>query len=303
MGARLPPLRLLTVFETVLRTGSVQKAASDLNVTQPAVSQALKTLEDYVGTRLLDRSKRPATLTEAGRILQAGVSEGLGRIAEAFVQLRSLQNAAEQSVTVACSVGTATYWLMPRLADFYSEHQNIAVNVLTTAGAPEFQPGVDLVIRYGTGRWTDGRSVKLFDERVVPVCSPLVAKRIEAEGGLSTATLLHVRSDDNSWLTWKDYLSLNGLPENRALGRYFTNYVQATQAVLSGQGVLLGWESNAGDLVREGRLVVFGETAYYPKEAFFLVSPTAPQRGEAVRLLTEWIVGLGAGSNGVGASA
>jgi LysR family glycine cleavage system transcriptional activator len=292
LDIRLPPLRLLTVFETVLRTGSVQKAASDLNVTQPAVSQSLKALEDHVGTRLLDRSKRPSTLTEAGRILHVGISEGFGRITEAFVQIRSLQNAAEQSVTVASSIGTATYWLMPRLADFYSEHQNIAVNVLTTAGAPEFQPGVDLIIRYGTGNWKDGRSIKLFDEKVVPVCSPAVVDRIEAEGGLSTATLLHVRSDDNSWLTWKDYLSLNGLPENRVLGRYFTNYVQATQAALSGQGVLLGWESNAGDLVREGRLVAFGATAYHPKEAFFLVCPAAAERREAVELLTGWITNL-----------
>ncbi|MFM2278216.1 MAG: hypothetical protein RLZZ444_447, partial [Pseudomonadota bacterium] len=52
----LPPLRLLTVFETVLRAGNIQRAAAELNVTQPAVSQALKALEDYVGLRLLDRS-------------------------------------------------------------------------------------------------------------------------------------------------------------------------------------------------------------------------------------------------------
>jgi DNA-binding transcriptional LysR family regulator len=285
----LPPLRLLTVFETVLRAGNIQRAAAELNVTQPAVSQALKALEDYVGLKLLDRSTRPATLTEAGRILQIGVTEGLDRIAEAVEQVRNLDRAAGQSVTIACSVGTATYWLMPRLAGFYTEHPDVAVNVMTTPGSPEFQPGMDLAIRYGTGNWKDGRIVKLFDERVVPVCSPELAAEIGGETGLLRATLLHVRSSDRSWLTWKDYFDLNNLPENRTLGRYFTNYIQATQAALSGQGVMLGWESNTGDLVREGRLVTLGGTPMVPKEAFYLVVPDRRDRKPASDLLEAWI--------------
>lgn len=287
----LPPLRLLTVFEAVLRTGSVQKAANHLNVTQPAVSQALRSLEDFVGLKLLDRTSRPATLTEAGRILQAGVSEGLGRIAEAVAQIRALQNGIESSVTIACTVGTATYWLMPRLADFYNAHPDIAVNVMTTIGGPEILSGVDLLIRYGRGEWTDGEVVKLFDEKVVPVCSPKLAAQLEGEGGLQSATLLHVRSDDRSWLTWKDYLDLNGLPENRVLGRYFTNYVQATQAALSGQGVMLGWESNTGDLVREGRLVAICGAPLRPKEAFYLVIPERREAKSARHVLIDWIIG------------
>lgn len=288
----LPPLRLLTVFETVLRRASIQKAAADLNVTQPAVSQALKALEEHMGMQLLDRRTRPATLTEAGRILQLGVTEGLDRIEEAVLQIRSLQSTSDNSVTIGCSVGTATYWLMPRLAGFYSNHPDVAVNVMTTAGAPEFLPGMDLVIRYGAGDWKDGKSVKLFDEKVVPVCSPDLAKQVGDQGGLVAATLLHVMSSDKTWLTWKDYFDLNGLPENRTLGRYFTNYVQATQATLSGQGVMLGWESNTGDLVREGRLVALEGTPWRPKEAFYLVIPDMAESKAACRLLINWITQL-----------
>jgi DNA-binding transcriptional LysR family regulator len=285
----LPPLRLLTVFETVLRAGSIQRAAADLNVTQPAVSQAVRNLEDYVGTPLFDRSVRPAALTPAGRILQIGVSEGLGRIADSIEQLRSIRAVEDSSLTIACTVGTATYWLMPRLAGFYEEHPDVAVNVMTTAGAPDVLPGVDLVIRYGSGDWRDGHTVKLFDEKVVPVCSPAVAARINAEGSLAAATLLHVMSDDKSWLTWKEYFDLNKLQENRMLGRYFTNYVQATQAALSGQGVMLGWESNTGDLVREGRLVALEGNEYYPKEAFFLVVPARSEQKRSCQLFKNWI--------------
>ena len=77
----LPPLRLLVTFEAISRHGSMRDAAQRLNVTQPAVSQALKALEDHVGVALFDRSVRPARLTDAGEMLSRAVREGLGRIA------------------------------------------------------------------------------------------------------------------------------------------------------------------------------------------------------------------------------
>ncbi|MGO7540025.1 LysR substrate-binding domain-containing protein [Rhizobium ruizarguesonis] len=292
MVATLPPLRLFTVFEAVIRTGSTQRAAGDLNVTQPAVSQALKTLEDFVGVRLFDRTTRPITLTPAGEILKAGVSDGLGRITDAVERARALYLSADNSVTVACTVGTATYWLMPRLASFYADHPDIAVNVLTTAGSVEVLPGVDLVIRYGSGGWSDGHIVKLFDEKVTPVFSPVLKDRIRFLDDLRHATLLHVVNADTTWLTWKDYFGRLGLPDNRTLGRNFTNYVQATQATLSGQGVMLGWESNTGDLVREGRLAALQGAEYYPREAFYLVIPAKSERRGACQLFSKWLNAL-----------
>ncbi|MVA27912.1 LysR family transcriptional regulator [Agrobacterium vitis] len=291
----LPPLRLFAVFEAVTRTGSTQRAANDLNVTQPAVSQALKILEDFVGVRLFDRTTRPITLTPAGEILRVGVSEGLGRITDAMERARALYLSSDNSVTVACTVGTATYWLMPRLASFYADHPDIAVNVLTTAGSAEVLPGVDLVIRYGSGGWNDGHTVKLFDEKVTPVFSPLLRDSIRSLDDLNHATLLHVVNADTTWLTWKDYLDRLGLPDNKTLGRNFTNYVQATQAALSGQGVMLGWESNTGDLVREGRLAALFGAEYHPQEAFYLVIPAKSERRDVCQLFSKWLNALKTG--------
>ena len=287
---RLPPLRLFAVFEAVFRLGNVQKAAAHLNVTQPAISQALKALEDHLGVRLLDRRTRPAALTQAGRLLRAAVTDGLGRIADAIHQIEALQRVEESSVTIACTICTGTYWLMPRLAHFYDQHPNIAVNVVTTQGMPSFAAEIDLVIRYGSGEWQDGKSIKLFNEKVIPVCSPALAKRFKGVRGLDHATLLHVTTNEDEWLTWKDYFELNGLSENRRPRRNFTNYVQATQAALAGQGVMLGWESNTGDLVREGRLVTLGNRPLFPKEAFYLVVSDQPRNKPMVQLLANWLV-------------
>lgn len=292
MSPALPPLRLLTVFEAVIRCGSVQRAAAELNVTQPAVSQSLRQLEEHVGTRLLDRSTRPATRTDAGRILENAVTEGLGRIADAIDHIGRMA-ANEESVTVACSVGVATYWLMPRLARFSAEHPQATVNVMTTQqGAPRLNPAVDLAIRYGDGKWTDGMVEKLFDERVVPVCSAAYRDRMAVDGvTLDRTTLLHVNAEDPAWIGWPAYLKSLKLSESRAPSRRFTNYVQATQAALDGQGVMLGWESITGDLVRDGRLVELDTTPLVPSDAFYLVSTTAVTDRPAARLLGDWLLG------------
>lgn len=289
MRRAIPPLRLLTVFEAVVRNQTLQGAAAELNVTQPAISQALRQLEDHLGTRLIDRSRRPVVVTEAGQILRAAVTDGLNRIAEAVSHIRLLQAPDERTITVACSVGIATYWLMPRLALFHDSHPEITVNVATTPqGAPRLMPGIDIAIRYGDGRWSDGSVVKLFEERVLPVCSPALL----AQGGgtldLAEAPLLHVRADEDSWLTWPEYLQRAGLPPNRATGRSFTNYVQAMQAALAGHGVLLGWRSISDGVVAEGRLVPAGAVPVVPKEAFYLISAQGETR-DAARVMRDWL--------------
>lgn len=291
MIRNLPPLRLLTVFETVLRNGSIRAAASELNVSQPAVSQALRLLEEHVGTRLLDRTTRPPGLTEAGRLLQVATTDGLGRIADALQDIQRLSGSAEQSVTIACSVGFATYWLMPRLAGFYDRFPGVAVNVLTTSqGAPRLTGGVDMAIRFGSGSWSDGAVHPLFGERVEPVCSPALAEQLPRHGALQAATLIHVDVDDESWTRWATYLRAVGQqPNHRQAGLRFTNYVQATQAALSDRGVMLGWRSVTGDLVAEGRLVALVEPPYHPDSGFHLVLAHRPSNPAACGAVAAWL--------------
>jgi LysR family transcriptional regulator, glycine cleavage system transcriptional activator len=288
---RLPPIRLFAVFEAIIRTGSPSRAAEELNVSQPAVSQAIKALEAHIGASLLDRSTRPPTLTEAGRILQRGVTDSFAAITNVMAEIKALTNVSQQSVTIACSVGTATYWLMPRLTEFYSDHDHLSINVMTTGqGTPTFGAGVDLAIRYGLGQWTDGQVIKLTEETVVPVCSPALANRLKSQSmDMTQVPLLHVNAGDDSWLGWRGYLRLAGLAETRAPGRNFTNYVQATQAALDGQGIMLGWNSNTADLLSRGLLVALPFPVVKPKEAFYLVASPLSHSKPAAQILATWL--------------
>jgi DNA-binding transcriptional LysR family regulator len=291
MPPGLPPLRLLTAFAAVARTGSVQAAAAELNVTQPAVSQALKLLEAHCGVRLLDRDRRPARPTEAGRVLAVSISDGLGRIEETLGALRQSELESLHAVTVACSVGVATYWLMPKLAAFYEVHPDVTVNVITTqSGAPELSAGTDVAIRYGHGRWPDGIVTRLFDEVVEPLCSPGLRARFDGPVPPDAVPLLHVRSPETSWVTWTDYLRSTGQRIATGRGQTYTNYVQTTQAALEGHGVMLGWHSITGGLAATGQLVSAGLPRYVPPDAFFCV--TRPKRrGRAAEVFSDWLLG------------
>jgi DNA-binding transcriptional LysR family regulator len=252
-------------------------------------------LEDEIGTSLLNRKTRPAKLTEAGDILQSAVFEGLGRIAEAIQRIADLEHANDGTVTLACSVGVATYWLMPRLALFYEAEPGISVNVMTTSdGAPPLASGVDMAIRFGNGRWTDGDVIKLFDDHVMPVCSPdFLARHGGGPLDLTRVPLLHVDVPDETWVTWPLAMAQFGLPYEksdtaRKAGRRFTNYVQATQAAVAGQGVMLGWDSIAGLRIAEGRLVVANDSQFTPENAFYVV--VSPRRSSsAIDTLCEWL--------------
>lgn len=281
---QLPPLRLLSAFETVVRAGGVQSAAAQLNVTQPAISQALRTLEDHIGTKLLDRRMRPAALTDAGQILLHAVSDGMDRIESAIGKIKALGRSEQNVVTIACTVCTGTYWLMPRLATFYVRHPDIVVRVVPTSGSPQFTPEADLLIRYGAGDWVDGNCEPLFDERLIPVCSPKAAERL-GSGNFAQATLLHVETDEELSPGWDEYFEANGLPHDRQGNLSFGNHVQATQAALAGMGVMLGWIANTGDLVREERLVVFCNQPIVPGGAYYLLSPLQSPPKPASELL------------------
>ena len=290
MSRDLPPLRLLTAFAAVVRTGSIQGAAAELNVTQPAISQAVRKLEDHIGVALLDRGSRPARPTEAGLALAQTTTDSLGRIADLLAALRDTDAARARTVTVACSVGVATYWLMPCLSAFYHAHPDFLVNVVTTqSGAPPLADGIDVAIRYGHGRWTDGHVEHLFDEAVEPVCAPSLHARFDGPVPPARVSLLHVRSTDVSWLTWAEYLALAGLPPVRGGGQSFTNYVQATQAAVEGHGMMLGWRSITGALVATGSLVPAGLPVVTPRDAYWLA--LRPKAGsEAAERFGRWLL-------------
>ena len=290
----LPPLRLLSVFEAVVRCRGVKVAAREFNVSPAAISQAVRQLEGHVGVELLDRRTRPPGITPPGLQLHDACVSGLRTIRDCIDEIRSVSATDARSVTIACSVGTATHWLMPRLPGFHRVRKDIAISVMTTAsGEPAFVPGVDIAIRYGRGAWADGIGHLLFVEEITPVCSPDFARQIrDLDHPLRSVPLIHV--DDRSWIGWREYLkqTRGGDPRDNPALR-FTNYVQATQAALAGQGVMLGWRAVTDDLVRDGRLVPAFRLSLAQEDAHYAVTPRRSAKAASVEVVVRWLIDVG----------
>ncbi|MCZ2154799.1 MAG: LysR family transcriptional regulator [Bryobacterales bacterium] len=130
----------LQVFLTVAAERSFSRAAAKLHRTQPAVSQAIRRLEDEVGERLFDRSSKDGTLTEAGRVLRE-YAERLQRLAEeAQLSVRELRELQRGRVLIGSNEG-GVHILLPLIEKFREKHSRILVDVRRV---PARQVGVEV---------------------------------------------------------------------------------------------------------------------------------------------------------------
>lgn len=108
----LPPLDYLLFLEAVARHGNFTRAASELNVSQAAVSKRIKSLEVRLGIDLVTRNGRTVTLTRNGRKLATSASEALDYMSTSLMQIR--QERLEK-LTLASNVAVSQFWLTPRI--------------------------------------------------------------------------------------------------------------------------------------------------------------------------------------------
>ena len=275
MWNRIPPIQSLKLFDTVVRHRSMTRAATETGRSQSAVSQSILRLEDFVQAPLLDRSTRPMTLTQAGEEFHRVCVETLGRLAHTVEEIRRVEKGDDNSVTVSCNLGFATYWLMPRLNYFSAERPEIEINVMVAyQGAAGLHDESDVAIRFGGGRWPDGPWKPLFMETLIPICSPQYLEKrgliLNAED-LASRRLIHVAVADPDWWGWAEYFSKIGRQGGPVIGGLkFGNYVQAVQAALAGDGIMLGWRSVVGDLLRSRQLAVAFDSPANPHSGYFV---------------------------------
>jgi len=294
MWNRVPPIQSLKLFDTVVRHRSMTRAATETGVSQSAVSQSIRQLEDFVQASLLDRSTRPMTLTAEGENFHRICIETLGRLAHTVETMRRTEKGNKNAVTVSCNLGFATYWLMPRLHDFTTDHPEIEVHVMVAyQGAAGLHDGSDVAIRYGNGRWPDGPWESLFAETLMPICSP---RYLEDHGPirnveeLAGRRLIHVAVSEPDWLGWNQYFTLIGEADIQITGGLrFGNYVQAVQSALAGEGVMLGWRSVVHDLLATQQLTVAFDAPARLSDGYFLRrAATQEGSGNTDRLL-DWL--------------
>jgi LysR family glycine cleavage system transcriptional activator len=291
MTARLPSLNGLRAFEAAARHLSFTLAASELNVTQTAISHQIRRLEEELGLRLFIRKNRALALTPQARDYLPGVRAAFNDLRLATDHL--LRKDDDKVLTVSTLASLAAKWLLPRLTAFQEAHPGIDVRITTSTALVDFKNGdVDAAIRYGRGNWPGVRAEWLMADEVFPVCSPglLSGKRpLRVAEDLRDHVLLTTSTNGDDWRQW---LTAAGLPSDisRQPGITFDLILMTVQAAIDGIGVAMGRTSYVQDDIAKGRLVVPFNIALPADAGFYLVSPEGAAEPPKLKAFRQWLI-------------
>jgi LysR family glycine cleavage system transcriptional activator len=291
---QLPSLTGLNTFDACARHGSFTAAAGELGVTLGAVSRQVKALEAELDCPLFLRLHRGVELTAEGLDLFQTVSSSFQQIGRLCQEFR--KRAQSTDVTLAATTAFASLWLMPRIGGFWQQYQDINLNhAISDNPLDSGFVNADIRIRYGDGVWRGEETVKLFDDRIYPVCGRGFAERhdLQQPGDLLDYPLLQLDSVDPAWTSWALPLQRWGCDVRLARLRRFNNYVVALQAAEENQGIVLGWHSLVGALVERGKLARIGSMEIEAPGSYYLAWADNRPLSQSASRLRDWLVEVG----------
>ena len=275
-------LTQLSAFVMVARLGSVKDAAKMLNVSEPAVSQALTALRQHLGDQLITRNGATMSLTTAGVKLLPVASQMVALGAEAQAAVRAGQGLPEQLRLVTTS--SFAEFVAGSLTEAFS--RRFAQPVEASAGVAAEDEMAVLVVN----RLADMALGPLLTEKEL-VCEPVFRYHMVAVTAPDGAHQGALKGTPASWPWLVDpsgidpnsdvsrMLAKLGVPENRI--RVFPNSTAAWAAAASGAGVAPGVAHLLASQVRRGELRVI-ETPATPMEATWYVTTLRRERRPAI---------------------
>jgi LysR family glycine cleavage system transcriptional activator len=286
----MPPLNAIRTFECAARHLSFSQAAAELHVTASAVSHQIKSLEEYLGTRLFLRKTRQVELTPEAISYLPAIRMSLEQISEATRRLMSRQ---DEVIRINVAPAIAGGWLIPRLYDFYSSHAGVEIEITTSMRLVDFtRSDVDLAVRYGKGQWPGLKSHLLLREELVLVCSP---KLLEGDRGPQSAAdlkrlpLLHVRPKETDWQEWFAAAGIEPFDLAKRIG------FQSSPLMLDAVEAGLGYGIVSRHLIQQelasGRIVIPLDIRATGSNGYFLVYPDSRCDDPKVVLFRDWVLG------------
>ena len=285
--------RNLFVFEAAARLGSFTLAADELGMQQPSVSASIKQLEASLAVRLFDRGHRQVALTNAGLRFYADVSQAL----------RGIENAAEavhnmgrsDYVTLNSSSAFSYYWMMPKLHTLRELHPDIDLRLQSSVREPDLDvENISIAIRLGDGDWPDCHAVKIADEVIFPVASPIVmqsAVNLLSVPNLLKERLIHLEEPIRMRPTWTQWFEHHGIRNVEiSEGLRLNDYALVLQAAQTGEGFAFGWKHIVGDLIERQLLAAREEWSWQTGRGIYLVwSRSRSLSGNAMKV-RDWIL-------------
>lgn len=162
-------LRHIRYLKAVVDHGSFTRAAHALHVSQPALSQQVKELEERVGAQLLDRSGRKIRVTDLGAIYLQHAGRALEELEQASRAVRDVEDLSTGSLRLGVTPSVATYLIGPVLQRFRKSYPGIVLTIRVSS-QESIEPALrddelDLGIGFGDMPSEDIEATPLHDER------------------------------------------------------------------------------------------------------------------------------------------
>lgn len=276
----LPPLNALRAFEVAGRSLNFRAAADELGVTQGAVAQQVRLLEDHLGLKLFQRLPRGLALTAQGAIYLAGISRAFDGLTEATAQL----HVRPATVTISVTPTFAARILIPRLTDQSAALPGAELRILATEAVSDFdRDQVDIAVRLTRNPFAPGlETALLFRQHLIAVASPhlvgldagaMSAKQVQA------FPLLH-----DAHNLWPRFLDHTARPPRAS----FNQTTLALDAAMAGQGVALACQAFVEADLQAGRLVQVGDRRLRADADYYLVRKGRSSQLEGANSVWDW---------------
>lgn len=246
------PLNALRAFEASARHLSFTRAGIELRVTQAAVSQQVRSLEQRMGVQLFRRLPRGLMITAEGEALLPVVGDAFDRLATTLDRVGS---GKVRELLVVGAVGTfAVGWLLPRLEAFRQAHPFVEFRLSTNNNRVDMAAeGLDFAIRFGDGAWHGLDATELFEAPLTPLCTPGLAAGIHAPEDLIGLTLLRSYRMDE-WSRWFAAAGTDA-PPDLASAIVFDSSLAMMEAAQQGAGVALAPALMFSRQIRNGAII------------------------------------------------
>lgn len=290
MDRRLRHLSLLRCFASAARHQSYSKAADELAITQAAVSQQIRNLENSLGVKLFERSGRQMLLTHQGKTLSEYVNKSFDLLSQGFDRISAEPEDGVLTVTAAPSF--SSYWLVPRLWRFSIRHPNISVRAVSSTHFEELKHSeIDIAIRQYDNPEGKQYQELLFEDPIYPYCTPDLVLEMNLNHPSKLKDCWLVQAIDPGRFTWSTWFKKAGVEVQSEVLSWIevTTWEMGINAVMSGHGVCLAASSIAEELVRRGVLVCPFEVPIEPGVTYGMLYDESSPKIARIKTFCNWL--------------
>ncbi|OUR93445.1 hypothetical protein A9Q81_15315 [Gammaproteobacteria bacterium 42_54_T18] len=287
---RPPPIQYLAAFEAAARHNSFKSAAKELNVTASAISQQIKSLEEYLNISLFERGARGITLSKEGASFYLVSKQTISTYQTTYAEF--IRQFDTHFVRISMIPYIANEIVIPRLHTFSDIHPDINILIETSMAVQDLSGSeIDCALRLGVPPWSgcDHKLISTVSSNLVVSPGYFEKHPTITLDNFDQHTIIHTRPDVNDWQRVKAIFSIDKSPAKEL---HLDSYGTAIKAAEEGLGVAIGLIPTINKALLSGKLITYSEQNVPIDEGYYLVTKKGMIESPEYLSIYNWVVSI-----------